>query len=104
MAYGSSMGVFLLWHVRHAPFLDGTPTRHRDEDGTLIWNEEDGDDLKILGVYSNEQHAQDRIARARTLPGFRDEPDCFMTDCYTVDDDHWSEGFVHLPEDDRLTR
>jgi hypothetical protein len=32
--------VFLLWHVRHA-FLDGTPTQHRDEDGTLIWDEED---------------------------------------------------------------
>jgi hypothetical protein len=55
-------------------------------------------------VYSTEQNARDRIIRARTLPGFRDEPDCFMTDCYTLDDDHWSEGFISAPrEEDRLT-
>jgi hypothetical protein len=57
-------------------------------------NEEDGDDLKILGVYSTEQKAQDRIARARKLPGFRDEPDCFLVDAYTLDRDHWTEGFA----------
>jgi hypothetical protein len=58
------MDVFLLWHVRHARFLDGTPMQHRDQDGQLSWDEEAGDDLKILGVYSTEQRAQDRIARA----------------------------------------
>jgi hypothetical protein len=104
MTYGSSVDVFLLWHVRHARLLDGTPTRHRDGGGNLIWDEEDGDDLKILGVYSTEQGVQDRIARARTLPGFRDEPDCFMTDRYTLDDDQWNEGFVSTTdEDDHLT-
>ena len=93
VAYGSPVDVFLLWHVRHARFLDGAPTQHRDQDGELTWDEEAGDDLKILGVYSTEQRAQDRIARARTLPGFRDEPDCFWVDRYTLDEDMWDEGF-----------
>jgi hypothetical protein len=79
--------VYLLWHVRHAPFLDGRPTRHCDESGELDWGEQDGDDLKILGAYSTEQKAQDRIVRAQALPGFRDEPDCFFVDSYTLDED-----------------
>ena len=91
------MDIFLLWHVRHAPFPDGRPTRHRGEEGELEWDEEDGDDLKVLGVYSTEQKAQDRIVRAGTLPGFRDEPDCFLVDRYTLDEDQWAEGFVTEP-------
>jgi hypothetical protein len=92
--------VFLLRHVRHAPFLDARPTRHRGEDGELSWDEEEGDDLKILGVYSTEQKAQDRIVRARRLPGFRDEPDCFLVDAYTLDEDQWTEGFVTTPRNE----
>ncbi|MDI6102595.1 hypothetical protein QLQ12_28635 [Actinoplanes sp. NEAU-A12] len=88
------MKIFLLWHVRHAPFVDGSPTRHRDESGELDWDEEEGDDLKILGAYSTERKAEERIARARLLPGFRDEPDCFLIDQYTVDADRWTDGFV----------
>ena len=91
------MDVYLLWHVRHAPFLDGRPTEHRAEDGELSWDEEDGDDLKILGAYSTEQRAQDRLLRARDLPGFRDEPDCFLIDRYGLDEDLWTEGFVTMP-------
>jgi hypothetical protein len=78
------MEIFLLWHVRHAGNVDGTLTVHRDEEGELVWDEEEGDDLKILGVYSTEERAQDRITRARQLPGFRDEPDCFYVSAYTV--------------------
>jgi hypothetical protein len=84
----------------HAPFIDGRPTRHRDENGELEWDEEDGDDLKILGAYSTEQKAQDRIVRARALSGFRDEPDCFLVDPYTLDEDRWMEGFVTVPRDE----
>ncbi|WP_433618322.1 DUF7336 domain-containing protein [Dactylosporangium sp. CA-139114] len=94
------MIVYLLWHIRHAPFLDGRPSEHRDEHGELIWDEEDGDDLKILGAYSTEQKAQARITSARELPGFRDEPDCFLIDAYTLDEDRWAEGFSTLPADD----
>jgi hypothetical protein len=87
---------FLLWHIRHA---DGS-VRHRDADGQLVWDEEDGDDTKILGVYSTEQLAQDRIERARRLPGFADEPDCFMISRYVVDQDQWEDGFITVPEPD----
>lgn len=85
--------VFLLWHVRHEPDVDGS-VQHVDADGGLIHDEDEGDDLKILGVYSTEQRALDRIERARQLPGFAEEPDCFMIDCYVVDQDQWSDGFV----------
>lgn len=26
--------------------------------------------------------------------GFRDEPNCFLVDCYTLDEDKWDESFV----------
>jgi hypothetical protein len=92
--------VFLLWHVRHAGYLDGSPTAHRDDDGVLAWDEEDGDDVKLLGAYSTEALAADRIERARQLPGFRDEPGCFQVGRYTVDQDEWTEGFVSIPRVD----
>jgi hypothetical protein len=89
--------IYLLWHVRHVPFLDGRAIEHRGEDGELIWDEEDWDDLKILGAYSTKQKAQERLLRSRGLPGFRDEPDCFLVDQYTLDEDRWTEGFVTVP-------
>jgi hypothetical protein len=92
------MDVFLLRHIRHARNLDGSPTVHR-ENGELIWDEEEGDDLKLLGVYSSEQRAQERIQRARVLPGFQQEPDCFMVDTYRLDEDQWTDGFVSVPRD-----
>ncbi|MEU5938564.1 hypothetical protein ABZ807_05145 [Micromonospora sp. NPDC047548] len=95
------MEVFLLWQVRHARCLDGRPTQHRDDAGELVWDEEDGDDLKMLGVYSSEARAEARIQRARKLPGFQDEPDCFFISRYTVDQDQWDDGFVYLPRDDQ---
>ncbi|GAA4572121.1 hypothetical protein GCM10023176_34360 [Micromonospora coerulea] len=95
------MEVFLLWHVRHARWLDGRPTTHRDDAGELVWDEEDGDDLKILGLYSSEARAEDRIERARKLPGFRAEPDCFYISHYTVDQDEWNDGFVSIRRDDQ---
>jgi hypothetical protein len=97
LGYRPVVEIFLLWHVRHAGNREGTPTEHRDEEGALVWNEEEGDDLKILGAYSTEERARDRVARTRQLPGFRDEPDCFYVDRYTVDEDHWQDGFVTVP-------
>ncbi|MFJ9371586.1 hypothetical protein ACIRRA_45385 [Nocardia sp. NPDC101769] len=87
------MDVYLLWHIHHARPLDGSPTRHVDDDGDLDWDEQEGDEVKFLGVYSTEQRAQERILEARTLPGFRDEPDCFHIDRYQVDKGHWTSGY-----------
>jgi hypothetical protein len=58
------MEVFLLWHVRHARYLDGRPTEHRGQAGELVWDEEEGDDRKILGVYSSRERAAERMDRA----------------------------------------
>lgn len=90
------MDVFLLWHVRHARNLDGSPTEHRDDDGELVIDEE-FDDLKIIGAYESEEAAEAAVARTRRLPGFREEPECFMIDGYTVGEDRWTEGFVSVP-------
>jgi hypothetical protein len=86
----TAVEVYLLWHIHHSS------DQHADADGNLVWDEEDGDNPKILGVYSTAQRAQDRIERARRDPGFADEPDCFMIDRYVVDRDHWEDGFVSV--------
>ena len=90
------MNVHLVWHVRHARNLDGSPTEHRDPDGGFTFDEE-FDDLKIIGIYADEPLADAAIARAKLLPGFQDEPECFMVDRFTVGQDLWTEGFVSEP-------
>ncbi|WP_229075108.1 hypothetical protein [Actinoplanes sp. DH11] len=92
--------VFVVWHVRHAASPGGRPVAHRGPDGAPDWDEQQGDDLKMLGVYTTEQGARERIERARRSPGFRDEPDCFLVDCCTLDEDQWSDGFISVPRGD----
>ncbi|WP_030863196.1 DUF7336 domain-containing protein [Streptomyces sp. NRRL S-37] len=91
------MIVYPLWHVGHQNEAgpDGA-TVHIDEDGVFI-DEQDGDDVKLLGIYSTEEKAEERIARARLLPGFRDEPKCFVIVPHSLDDDTWEDGFVRIP-------
>lgn len=69
----SADAVYLLWHVHEI---------------------DDEEDSKLLGVYSTERLAQDRIARSRQSPGFVDHPDGFVVSRYEVDRDEWTEGFV----------
>ena len=90
------MEVYPLWHVHHAPTDDGSPVTHREEIGHLVWDEQEGDDLKLLGVYSTQALADERIGRARDSLGFRDEPDCFDVARYVVNQDQWDEGFVTI--------
>jgi hypothetical protein len=66
--------VYLLWHVRS--------------------DDEDGDDAKLIGVYSCEASAQSAIDRKKNQPGFVDHPDGFEIAEYKIDRDAWSEGFV----------
>ena len=54
----------------------------------------DGEDTKLIGVYSTRQQADDAIDRLSTQPGFRDHTDGFHVDRYTLNEDHWTEGFV----------
>ncbi|MGW1108531.1 DUF7336 domain-containing protein [Streptomyces sp. NPDC002540] len=74
----------------------GAVCSSRAEDGVFI-DEQDGDDVKLLGIYSTKEKAEERIVRARLLPGFRDEPKCFTIVPYLLNDDTWEDGFVRLP-------
>ena len=85
--------VFLLYHVSHTLRDEAVP-QHFDENGCPLCDEKAGDDVKLLGVYSSDAAAQGRIESARTLPGFKDEPDCFQVSRYALDKDDWTEGFV----------
>jgi hypothetical protein len=58
---------------------------------------EEDQDTKFIGVYTSEQRAEEAVARARTLPGFRDTPDAFFIDKYALDKDYWAEGFISVP-------
>ncbi len=103
--YAPTVDVFLLYHVHHARLPDGSPTRHFDEDGELTWDEQEGDDVKLLGVYSTHERAQARIREARALPGFKDEPECFLIVRSEVDKDAWVEGYTtyyYSPTTDRV--
>jgi hypothetical protein len=86
--------VFLLWHISHAVRADASDPQHLDDDGSPLCDEQAGDDVKLLGVYSSEIAAQARIESARMLPGFSHEPDCFQVTPYTLDKDEWTEGFL----------
>lgn len=89
--------MYPLWHVGHQNEAgDNGSTVHVDQDRVFI-DEQDGDDVKLLGIYSTREQAEERIKRARLLPGFRDEPECFLFDGYELDEDTWTEGFVRVP-------
>jgi hypothetical protein len=87
--------VFLIWHVRHASNIDGSPIEHRDGDGEVVFDEAH-DDMKVIGIYSTELRAMEALERAGRRPGFCDEPDCFVVVPYTLDEDEWTDGFVTL--------
>jgi hypothetical protein len=80
------MDLFMAQHVRHAEYVDGRPTVHFDEDGDIAFDENEGDCLNILGIFSSERGALDRIEFAKSEPGFRDEPECFYVAPYTLDE------------------
>ncbi|MFJ3308752.1 hypothetical protein ACIPSA_38060 [Streptomyces sp. NPDC086549] len=90
------MLIYLLTHIGHQNEAgDGGATLHSEGQDVYI-DEQDGDDVKLLGVYSSLAKAEERRKRARLLPGFADEPECFAIDEYTLDADEWTEGFVRV--------
>jgi hypothetical protein len=54
----------------------------------------DDEDIKTLGIYSNQDKADAAIKRLVKLPGFRRFPNSFYIDRYTLDQNEWAEGFV----------
>ncbi|MFD5073682.1 hypothetical protein [Streptomyces sp. NPDC058371] len=85
--------VYLLWHVHHLAEEDGE-VRHFTKPDDFWSDEGAGDDVKHLGTYSSREAARERIERARRLPGFADEPDCFYIQESVLDEDEWTEGYV----------
>jgi hypothetical protein len=72
----------------------------------LLWH---GDDVtegspepKLLGVYSSETVAKERIERTlrQGVSGFAEHPDDFHIDMYQLDKDEWVEGYWKIdPEE-----
>ncbi|SEK46086.1 hypothetical protein [Streptacidiphilus jiangxiensis] len=99
------MKVYPLWHIGHQNEAGPVgETVHLDDGGDVFVDEQDGDDVTLLGIYSSEAGAGERMLRARLLPGFAAEPDCFHLGEYDLDRDHWTEGFVCVPVRDAPSR
>ncbi|MFE7798670.1 hypothetical protein [Nocardia sp. NPDC057440] len=49
--------------------------------------------VRTLGMYSTESKAEQAAEHMKDLPGFRDRPDSFHIERYTIGKDHWTEGF-----------
>ncbi len=58
--------------------------------------DEDQEDVKFIGVYSSRNAAEMAIARLKLQPGFRDAPEGFTIDRYTLDEDNWTEGYITI--------
>jgi hypothetical protein len=71
------MRIYVLWHT-HLLDPDDVET----------------EDVKLLGLYSTEQKAFDRIEQSKTAPGFSEYPEGFLVDPYELDEDQWVEGFA----------
>ena len=65
---------YILWHV------------------TTVGEEEDE---KLIGVFATKADADAAILKVRDKSGFKDYPDGFLIDEYTVNRIHWEEGFVY---------
>jgi hypothetical protein len=61
---------------------------------------EDAEDVKLIGIYSTEAGAAASISRLSGQPGFVDHPDGFHVERYSIDQDHWTEGFVTVTQPD----
>lgn len=58
--------------------------------------DEGEEDVKIIGVYSDQGQADAAQARASLLPGFSEAPEGFQWGEYELDRDEWTEGYVTL--------
>lgn len=68
--------VFLLWHT------------HIDN------RLENGEDFKLIGVYSSIKNAEEAINRTSKLEGFKNNLDGFEISAYKLDSDNWTSGFI----------
>ncbi|MFF6908268.1 hypothetical protein ACFY9Q_20315 [Streptomyces sp. NPDC012389] len=81
-----SRTVYLLVHRHHLSLTPGSTAPDFMEDGEPLFRDDGEDSFKLLGLYSTRLRAEERIAGARTLPGFAQAPDGFSVHEYTLDD------------------
>ena len=60
------------------------------------------EDVKLIGVFSSEQHARDALAQVKDQPGFRECPEGFEISESVVDRLGWVEGYVTLKPDEDI--
>jgi len=53
-----------------------------------------GDDAKLIGVYRKRSDCEEAIARLKDKSGFQVYPAGFQIEEYSLNKDHWMEGFV----------
>ncbi len=56
-------------------------------------DDEHGEDAKLIGVYRSKDAALAATLRLKEKSGFRDHSLGFQIDSYTLDKDHWVDGF-----------
>jgi hypothetical protein len=85
---------------------DGVPwDQPRPPDVWVMWHVPPGGDQRgehmLIGVYSSRDTALAAVTRLADQPGFRDNPEViddvekagFYLEAYTLDQDHWAEGY-----------
>ena len=65
----------------------------------ILDEEGDQESTKMIGVYSTQVLAEQAIVRLRIQPGFCDIPNGFYVSEYTLDKDHWIDGYVTVSSD-----
>ena len=51
------------------------------------------EEIKLIGVYTSRELAEDATRRLRDQPGFRLYPDGFHVGGYPLNTDYWAKGF-----------
>ncbi len=54
---------------------------------------EDHEDIKLIGVFSTREAAEQAMYQTKNEPGFCDYPEGFEIDVYEIDQPGWLEGF-----------
>jgi hypothetical protein len=52
------------------------------------------EDVKMIGVYSSLERAEEAIKRLTMKPGFSDSPEGFVVHRYVLNEDCWTEGYI----------
>ncbi len=63
-----------------------------------ISEDDDIQDVKLIGVYTTEELAEEAVERKKKLEGFRDYREGFEISKTTLNEDIWTSGFISIEE------